>query len=79
MHRPCRHGLGGDSTIALVEGYRQHRPLPASLLAHLDSFIAARRRWVWLAGTAQVNPDFRDSLDGELAAIAESPTILLGS
>ena len=76
-HRPDYETL----QVALVEGYRQHRPLPASLLAHLDSFIAAREVAVglWLAGTAQVNPDFRDSLDGELAGIAESLTILLAS
>ena len=74
-HRPDYETL----RAALVEGYTVHRPLPATLLGHLDAFIAAREVAVglWLAGTAQVNPDFRDSLDDELAAIAGSLTVLL--
>jgi Ser/Thr protein kinase RdoA (MazF antagonist) len=64
---------------ALVEGYVEHRPLPSDQLAHVDDFIAAREVAVglWLAGTAQVNPAFRDRLDRELANIAESLSILL--
>jgi Ser/Thr protein kinase RdoA (MazF antagonist) len=64
---------------ALVEGYTEHRPLTDHELADLDTFIAAREVafGLWFVGTAQVNPAFRDGLDGELAAIARSLDTLL--
>ena len=66
---------------ALVAGYTQHRPLPTDQLAHLDAFIAAREVafGLWVAGTAQVNPIFRDVLNEDLTAIGESLDALLGN
>ena len=77
-----RHRPDYDSfRTALVAGYTQHRPLPTDNLAHLDAFIAAREVafGLWFAGTAQVNPAFRDDLDHELAGIADSLNTLLTS
>jgi Ser/Thr protein kinase RdoA (MazF antagonist) len=64
---------------ALVAGYTERRPLPIEHLAHLDAFIAAREVAVglWFAGTAQVNPAFRDDLDHQLASTADSLDVLL--
>ena len=72
----------GDYTVlrdALVEGYRQHRQLTDEQLSHLDVWIAAREVafGLWFAGTAQVNPAFRDLLGRELTAIARSLDTLL--
>jgi Ser/Thr protein kinase RdoA (MazF antagonist) len=66
---------------ALIAGYTEQRPLPAGQLADLDAFIAAREVAfaLWFAGTAQVNPAFRDQLEGELAGTAESLNTLLSS
>lgn len=66
---------------ALVAGYTLHRPLLTEHLTHLDAFIAAREVafGLWFAGTAQVNPVFRDHLDQELAFIADSLNTLLRS
>ena len=66
---------------ALVAGYTEHRPLPPDQLAHLDAFIAAREVAfaLWFAGTAEVNPAFRDQLEGELAGTADSLDMLLRS
>ena len=63
----------------MVAGYTQHRPLPADELAHLDDFIAAREVafGLWVAGTAQVNADFRAVLDEDFAAIGRSLDVLL--
>jgi Ser/Thr protein kinase RdoA (MazF antagonist) len=59
---------------ALVAGYTRHRPMSADHLTHLDTFIAVREVafGLWFAGTAQVNPDFRERLDTVLGAIARS-------
>ncbi len=64
---------------ALVAGYTRHRPLADGQLAHLDAFIAAREVAfaLWFAGTAEVNPDFREQLDGVLAETARSLGTLL--
>jgi Ser/Thr protein kinase RdoA (MazF antagonist) len=50
---------------ALLEGYSQHRDLPAGQAAYLDDYIAARQVAfaLWFVGTAQVNPDFAAELD----------------
>ena len=65
-HRPDYESF----RAALVAGYTRHRPLPEGQLAHLDAFIAAREVAfaLWFAGTAEVNPDFRDQLGDVLAA-----------
>jgi Ser/Thr protein kinase RdoA (MazF antagonist) len=65
---------------ALVAGYTQQRSLPSDQLDHLDLFIAIWEVAVglWFAGTAQVNPVFRDQLDQELAGTARSLKLLLG-
>jgi Ser/Thr protein kinase RdoA (MazF antagonist) len=64
---------------AVIEGYRQHHPLPDEQLSDLDVFIAAREVafGLWFVGTAQINPSFRDHLDHELAAITRSLDTLL--
>jgi Ser/Thr protein kinase RdoA (MazF antagonist) len=64
---------------ALVEGYRQDRQLTDEQLSHVDLFIAAREVafGLWFAGTARVNPAFRDRLDRELTEIARSLDTLL--
>ena len=71
----------GSFRAALVAGYTQHRPLPSDQLEHLDLFIAVREVafGLWFAGTAQVNPVFRDQLDQELAGTARSLKLLLGT
>jgi Ser/Thr protein kinase RdoA (MazF antagonist) len=70
-----RHHADYDAfSAALVAGYTRHRPLPADHLAYLDTFIAVREVafGLWYAGTARVNPVFREGLARELAAIARS-------
>ncbi len=64
---------------ALVKGYTEHRGLADEQLADLDVFIAAREVafGLWFVGTAQVNPTFRDHLDGEVVAISHSLDVLL--
>jgi Ser/Thr protein kinase RdoA (MazF antagonist) len=76
-HRPDYESF----RAALVAGYTQHRPLPSDQLEHLDLFIAVREVafGLWFAGTAQVNPVFRDQLEQELAGTARSLKLLLGS
>jgi Ser/Thr protein kinase RdoA (MazF antagonist) len=69
-HRPDYESF----RTALIQGYTQHRALPTDQLVHLDDFIATREVafGLWYAGTAQVNPAFRDGLDHQLAAITRS-------
>ncbi len=69
-HRPDYESF----RTALVQGYTQHRALPTDDLVHLDDFIATREVafGLWFAGTAQVNPEFRDNLDDQFAAITSS-------
>ena len=45
---------------ALLDGYAQHRDLPAEHVAYVDDYIAARQVAfaLWFVGTAQVNPAF---------------------
>lgn len=62
-----------DLRAALLHGYAQVRPLPKEQLAHVDTIMAARQvsLALWATDLAQINPDFRDSLDRWLAWIAE--------
>lgn len=64
---------------ALITGYTRHRALPGDQLDHLDLFIAVREVafGLWFAGTAEVNPVFRDQLDDELAGTTRSLGTLL--
>ncbi|HKE66766.1 MAG TPA: phosphotransferase, partial [Micromonosporaceae bacterium] len=50
---------------ALLDGYAQHRDIPAEQLSCLDDYIAARQVAfaLWFVGTAQVNPAFAAELD----------------
>lgn len=59
---------------ALLDGYRSRRPIADDQLALLDMFIAVREVafGLWYAGTAQVNPAFRDRLDRTLHVCATS-------
>jgi Ser/Thr protein kinase RdoA (MazF antagonist) len=54
---------------ALLDGYAQHRDIPAEQLSYLDDYIAARQVAfaLWFVGTAQVNPAFADELDEVLS------------
>jgi len=58
---------------ALLDGYSQHRDLPAEQVSYLDDYIAARQVAfaLWFVGTAQVNPAFAADLDEVLAYSAE--------
>ncbi len=53
---------------ALLGGYAQRRSLANDQLAHLELFMAARHvsEILWALDMAQVNPGFRDGLDGWL-------------
>jgi Ser/Thr protein kinase RdoA (MazF antagonist) len=64
---------------ALLDGYTQHRDLPAEHVAYLDDYIAARQVAfaLWFVGTAQVNPAFAAELDEVLAHSAKMIPSLL--
>lgn len=64
---------------ALIDGYRQHRPLTPGSLAHLDDFIATREVefGLWCTGVAQVNPVLRANLELVQADIGRSLDALL--
>ena len=59
---------------ALLAGYRARRDLPDAQAALIDTFIAVREVafGLWYVGTAQVNPEFRASLDEELGFVERS-------
>jgi Ser/Thr protein kinase RdoA (MazF antagonist) len=60
---------------AFIAGYREQRRLTDDRLdERIDTFIAAREVafGLWYAGTAQVNPRFRDRFDRTMDGIAKS-------
>jgi Ser/Thr protein kinase RdoA (MazF antagonist) len=70
---------GGAQREALLRGYARHRRVPHEQLAHLKSFVAARRvaLTLWGVGRARDNPAMRAALPTRLErAVRDVKTLL---
>jgi Ser/Thr protein kinase RdoA (MazF antagonist) len=61
-----------DYRDALLEGYREGRPLPENRARYLDLFLMAFQVYwsLWAAATGHLHPEHRDALKGRLKRAA---------